>query len=108
MELVAGLMKWRIFFLNIDKLSELRIAGSSLFHSETVEGKSFWKNYVLRLKRECCVHFLKYKTGRSLRGSRPNSWYSFSLDVPLVAPIIGKQALYEIDSSLSWKKLLKA
>ena len=35
----AGLMKWKIFFLNIDKLSELRMAGSSLFHSEIVEGK---------------------------------------------------------------------
>ena len=50
-------MKWRIFFLNIDKLSELGMAGSSLFHSETVEGKE----NVLRLKRECCVHFLRYE-----------------------------------------------
>ena len=31
--------KKRIFFLNIDKLSELRMAGSSLFHSEIVVGK---------------------------------------------------------------------
>ena len=30
----AGLTKSKIFFLNIDKLSELQIAGSSLFHSE--------------------------------------------------------------------------
>ena len=33
------------------------MAGSSLFHSEIVEGKK-----VLRLKREYCVHFLQYET----------------------------------------------
>ena len=38
-ELGAGLIKWRIFFLNIDKLSELGMAGSSLLHSEILEGK---------------------------------------------------------------------
>ena len=36
-------MKWRIFFLNIDKLSELWMAGSSLFHSEIVEGKKVFE-----------------------------------------------------------------
>ena len=54
-------MKWRIFFLNIAKLSEMRKAGSSLFHSEIVERKSFLKNYFLYWKRECCAHFLKYE-----------------------------------------------
>ena len=35
-------MKWRTFFLNKDKLSELQMPGFSLFHSEIVEGKSFY------------------------------------------------------------------
>ena len=45
------------------------MAGSSLFHSEIVEGKKEFLKMcifekvlnVLRLKRECCVHFLKYE-----------------------------------------------
>ena len=56
----AGLMKWRTFFLNIDKRSELQMAGSDLFYSEIAEGKKELFYYVLRLKKECCVHFLKY------------------------------------------------
>ena len=40
-------MKRRIFFQNIDKLSELCMAGSSLFHSGIAEGK---KDY---LKKTC-------------------------------------------------------
>ena len=38
-ELGAGLMDRRIFFLNVDKFSELRRPGCSLFHSEIVKGK---------------------------------------------------------------------
>ena len=35
-------------FLNINKLSELRIPGSSIFHIDIVEGKKeFFKKYVL-------------------------------------------------------------
>ena len=41
--------------MNIDKLSELWMAGSSLFHSEIVERE------FLQLKRECCEHFLRYE-----------------------------------------------
>ena len=37
----------------------------------------------------------------NFRDSNPNSWYSFSDDVPLVAPVIAKQALYWRDSSFS-------
>ena len=48
------------YLLNIDKLSKLQMAGSSLFHSDIVEGKKEFC-YVLRLKRECCVHFLRYE-----------------------------------------------
>ena len=44
-------MKWKIFFLNIDKLSELWMAGSSLFYSEIVEGKKeFLKKICFTLK----------------------------------------------------------
>ena len=42
---------------------------------------------------------------RSLKGSAPNSWYNFSLDVPLIAPIIQNKRW--IDFSLSSKELLK-
>ena len=31
----------KIIFLNVDQLSELRMHGASLFHSEITEGKSF-------------------------------------------------------------------
>ena len=30
----------------------------------------------------------------NVRDSNPNSWYKFSDDVPLIAPVIAKQALY--------------
>ena len=53
-------MKWRIFFLNIDKLSELPMAGSSLFHSEIVEGKKeFLKKLCLTLKKGMLCIFLE-------------------------------------------------
>ena len=32
----------------------------------------------------------------------------FSLDVPRMAPVIAKQALYWMDSIFAWKELLKA
>ena len=32
-------MNWRIFILNVRKLSELQRLGSNLFHSEIVDGK---------------------------------------------------------------------
>ena len=35
-ELATDLMNWRIFFLNVRKLSQLLRLGSSLFHSEIV------------------------------------------------------------------------
>ena len=44
---------------------------------------------------------------QSLRGYKPNSWLNFSLDVPLISPVIERQVLYWIDSSLSLKELLK-
>ena len=130
-------MKWRIFFLNIDKLSESRMASSSLFHSERVEGKKeFLKKLCFTLKmgmlctalevwNECPtgIKWNRYRgcsflktlhkrqsflyQGQSLWGSKPNSWFSFSLGVPLIAPVIARQALYWIDYSQSWKELLK-
>ena len=130
-------MKWRIFFLNIDKLSELRMAEYSLLHSEIVEGKKeFLKKLFFTLKMgmlytflqvwdECLTEirwkrywrcsFLKTLSkrqsfiyqSRSLRGCKPYSWYSFPLDAPLIVPVIARQALYWIHSSLSWKELLK-
>ena len=29
-----------------------------------------------------------------LRDSKPSSWYIFSVEVPLIAPVIAKHALY--------------
>ena len=92
-ELAAGLINWRIFFLNVRKLSELRRLGSNLFHSEKEDGKkelcTFLVVYGARLtgikwKRcsGCC--FVK-KARLSLpawKYSKPNSWYNFSFDVP--------------------------
>ena len=44
-------MKGRIFFLNIYRLSELRMTGPSLFHSEIVEEKKeFLKKLCFTLK----------------------------------------------------------
>ena len=67
----AGLMKWRIFFLNIDKLSELQMAGSSLFHSEIVEGKKeFLKKLCFTLKMGMSCTFLKVwdECGQEING----------------------------------------
>ena len=53
-------MKWRIFFLNINKLSELRMPWSSLFHSNIVEGKKeFLKKLCLTLKMGMLCTFLE-------------------------------------------------
>ena len=53
-------MKRRIFFLNTDKLSELRMPGSILFHSEIVEGnKEFLKKLCFTLKMGMMRTFLE-------------------------------------------------
>ena len=54
-ELAVGLIKWRIFFLNVRKLSELQRLGSNLFHSEIVDGKKEFstKCFYLKLGRLC-------------------------------------------------------
>ena len=53
-------MKSRIFFLKIDKLSELRMAGSSLFYSEIVEEKTeFLKKLCFTLKKGMLCTFLE-------------------------------------------------
>ena len=41
-ELAVRLIKWRIFFLNKRRLSELRRLGSNSFHSEIADGKNFF------------------------------------------------------------------
>ena len=35
-----------------------------------------------------------------------NSWYIFPGDIPFIAPVIARQALYWRDSSFSWKEEL--
>ena len=42
--------------------------------------------------------FLNQRLG--LRDSKPSSWYIFSIEVPLIAPVIAKHVLYWIYSSL--------
>ena len=59
-ELGSGLMNWRIFFLNIDKLSELQRPGSSLFNSKTVERKKeFLKKLCFTLYMRMLCTFLE-------------------------------------------------
>ena len=38
-----------------------------------------------------------------LRDSKSSSWDIFSVEVPLIAPVIAKHAFYWTDLSLSWK-----
>ena len=54
-------MKLGIFLLNIDKLSELRMPGSSLFHSEIVERNKDLKKLCFTLKMGIMCNFLKLK-----------------------------------------------
>ena len=50
-KLAVRLINWRIFFLNVRKLSELRRLGSNLFHSEIVDAeKEFLKKLCFDLK----------------------------------------------------------
>ena len=117
-------MKFKSLFLKIFKLSELRMFRSSLLHSITPEGKKefckkscftlktgmilvFLVLYVLRkvwiilnrypghlylkiLKNQCS--FLYHLLFSMV--SKPSSLYNFSLDVPLIVPVIANAALY--------------
>ena len=130
--LPEGRMKFKSVFLKIFKLSELRIFRSSLFHSITAEGKKeFRKKLCFTLNRGILLVFLvlyvltevgiilnRYfghlylkilKKQHSFlyhllfsRVSKPGSSYSFSLDVPLIVPVIANAALYWIESSF-WR-----
>ena len=123
--LPEGRMKFKSVFLKIFKLSELRIFRSSLFHSITAEGKKefrkklcftlnrgilfvffmfyvltelgiIWKRYFghLYLKILQKQHSFLYHLLFS-RLSKPSSSYSFSIDVPLIAPVIANAAFIE-------------
>ena len=46
----------------------------------------------LYLSQESKKGFLNQRL--DFRDSNPNSWYGFSDDVPLIAPVIARQALY--------------
>ena len=64
MTIVNGIGTWpyeiKNIFLNVDKLSELRMAGSSLFYSEIVEGKKeFLKKLCFTLKKGLMCTFLE-------------------------------------------------
>ena len=79
-----------------------------MFHLDIVEGKNklfeaivsceLHKNYCyvwfheLYLSQESKIIFLNQRL--DFRDSNPNSWYGFSDDVPLIAPVITRQALY--------------
>ena len=114
-----GCIKFKSFYLKIFKLSELRIFRSSLFHSITAEEKKeFWKKLWFTLNRRILLVFLVLYVLTEL-GMILNSYfgylylkllknntvsytifflqrfssYSFSLDVPLIAPIIANTVL---------------
>ena len=66
--------------------------------------KNMLRILVLKIlsERQSFLHKLQ-----NLRRSKPTSRYNLSLEIPLLAPIIARQPLHWIDSSLSWKELLK-
>ena len=100
----------------------LTISESNLFHSVIVNGKSkFWKSVVLQRKvwkqpayrcDLCRGGINSYKEGGnfaeiilykydirlnrllSFKNSSPNSWYKFSFEVSLIAPVIANAVLY--------------
>ena len=43
---------------------------------------------------------------QSWSDSKPNSWYSFCLKVPLIVPVRARQGLYCMDSNFSWDEAL--
>ena len=118
--LLEGRMKFKSVLLKIFKLSELRIFRFSLFHSITAEGKKeFWKKLFFILNRKILLiyyfrhEYLKiFKKQHSFlyhllfsRVSKPSSSYSFSLDIPLIAPV-ANTALCWIGSSYWWNEAL--
>ena len=136
--LPEGRMKFKIVFLKIFKLSELRMFRSSLFHSITAEGKKkFRKRLCFTLNREILlvllVLYVLTEVGiilnryfghlylkilkkqhiflyhlLSSRVSKPSLSYSFFLDVPLIASVIANAALYWKESSFWWNEALYA
>ena len=115
--------KFNSVFLKIFRLSEFRIFWSSLFHLITTEGKKeFLKTFCFTLNRGILVfHELFVLTNIGIliryfgqwylkilkkqhsflyhllfsRFSKPSSLYSFSSDVPLIAPVIANSAFIE-------------
>ena len=80
-ELAAGLKNWRIFFLNVRKLLELQKLGSSLFHSEIVDGeKEFLNKLCFDLKMGRLWTFL-VAYGAPLTGIKwkryPGCWFLY-------------------------------
>ena len=62
-----------------------------------------WGNFakIILYKYDICVnHYLSFKD------SSPNSWYNFSFEVPLIAPVITNAVLYWTDLILSDKQEL--
>ena len=121
----VGLMNLRIFDLKTLGVSELRMLESNLFHSIMVDGKyEFLKNWCFTLiwgilsaflvlygqfdcgfiSKKYIGHWFLYtlKKRHSFlyqrlcwRDSKPSSWLIFSLDDPLMAPVIAEAALRE-------------
>ena len=123
--------------LKITMLLDFLICGSRLFHSFIIEGKEFFKKScfvqswgIFSEFREKCLVFgegtsreryiddwlliILNKQQSFLcqhpcwRDSKPNSWYSFSLEVSLAAPVIANVALHWIDSIFWWNEVLYA
>ena len=49
-----------------------------------------------------CQVLIKWRLAKDMKLSFPNSWYSFSWQVHLIAPVMGKDALYWTASILYW------
>ena len=68
-----------------------------------------WKRYFGHLYLEISKkqHSFLYHLVFSMV-SKPSSLYSFSLDAPLIAPVIANTALYWVESSFWWNEVLYA
>ena len=105
--------EFKDFDLKMLSVSELRILESSLFHSIMVDGeyhcwiisKRYFRHWVLYILKK--RHSFLYQR-LCWRDSKPSYGYILSLDIPLMAPVIAKAALYCRNSTFLWKELLRA
>ena len=119
-EFGSCLIKFNSSFLNTLIEEEFRIFIPRLFHSDITVGKrglmpGFKTRDFVALRTSCSVRYcleelaeqdtmeifyefckisIIFLTNLDFKDSKPNSWKSFSEDVPFIAPVIAMAALY--------------